>query len=229
MERLFDGLTEYSAHQLDVAKSRYCTLLQDTAANVRFYSYRDNGLLLASLACGLLVTIASSVNLAQYASPTMTSVLATCVPVFSAIGTTLVGLREHLKLRQNATISARLQSRLEEVGYLFVGRAGPYAVPDREKAYTAFLVDMEGLKQTADHKLLSLAREPTSASASGSGSASGPAVVSVSAPPGVPTSNSLDDIVVDEGDAGGDDRAPNSDPNPNPNPNPTPHPVSVSG
>ena len=159
MSPLFDAMVEYTQQQRDVIKSRFLPMIDATERSAKRSEWWDTRMFLIGFGTSLVVTIVAAINLASFIDVMTRDILGAVVLAVSSIGTAALGLRERLKFHETALIAKRLSSKLQRRGFLFLARADPYDIPNREACYANFVAYTEKIKLQADEEQMKLQAE----------------------------------------------------------------------
>ena len=119
----------------------------------------DTRMFLIGFGTSLVVTILAAINIASFIDTMTRNVLGAVVLAVSSVGTAALGLRERLKFHETALIARRLSSKLQRRGFLFLARAEPYDMHNREVCYANFIGYTEKIKLQADEEQMKLQAE----------------------------------------------------------------------
>ncbi len=149
VESLIQGAKDLDDMQRLLLHSRVFPLLTNTFRNAKSAEKWDGGLFLGGFCASLVVTIATAINLAGYISDTASSAVSTGILVLSSLATAILGLRERLRLRENALLGRRSASLMQKALILFLASAPPYAAGPTASFHT-FVTDIEVIKSLTE-------------------------------------------------------------------------------
>lgn len=141
----------------------------------------DSALFTAGLACNLLTTVCTAINMASW-SPEAATAIGVFIMVMSSLATGAMGFRERLKFKDVAVLARALSCKLQRAVVLFVAGAKPYAHVDRRAAFVELVSDVERLKLKTDQERLRLRMQEDELAGSAS------ETVHPTAPPATPDS-----------------------------------------
>ena len=201
VESLIQGAKDLDDMQRLLLHSRVFPLLTSTYRNAKSAEKWDGGLFLGGFCASLVVTIATAINLAGYISDTASSAVSTGILVLSSLATAILGLRERLRLRENALLGRRSASLMQKALILFLASAPPYAAGPTASFHT-FITDIEVIKSLTEQAQSRLQDYGSS------GTTTGPVPSESSASAGTATTatataGTLDTIPLDTAELGG--------------------------
>ena len=159
MTPLFDAMEEFTEQQRNVIKSRFLPMIDATERAAKRSEWWDTRMFLIGFGTSLVVTIVAAINISSFIDMRTRDVLGATVLTLSSIGTAALGLRERLKFHETALIAKRLSAKLQRRGFLFLAKADPYDVPNREECYANFIGYTEKIKLQADEEQMKLQAE----------------------------------------------------------------------
>jgi hypothetical protein len=177
--RLLDTCTEYPSRDRQVLRQRVVQVLGCAETVADRTEAWDTAFFTAGFGASLLVTLATAINLAKFMTPKASETLSTVIIVLSSLGTAALALRERLKFKETALLNRRTSSAIQRASFLFMARAGPYAIPDQSVRYVTFFQDVEAIKAAADQahlRIRDLEDSGGGGGGGGGGAGAGPAV-----------------------------------------------------
>lgn len=159
MSPLFDTMTEYTAHEISVIKTRFIPMIDATERDAKRAEWWDTRMFLIGFFASLVVTIAAAINIASFIDGSTRDAIGATVLGISSIGTAALGLRERLKFQEVAIIARKMSNKLQRRGFLFLSRSEPYDSEDRMAAYKTFITHTEKIKLQADEDHMKLQLE----------------------------------------------------------------------